>query len=154
MRIIDNIHRLLGDDLKDTLTKGARLKIPKRAMSCAVPSLRATAPAWAAKKCAKAISVIFENGEFSFISPRPTSWPMCRDERIDPVLTLNQLRQVAAQSGARDIANVEIDVLLTFLLQFFNEKGLMEHLAFKGGTMLRKMVADAEALRAYAQSFG
>jgi hypothetical protein len=27
MRIIDNIHRLLGDDLKDTLTKGARLKV-------------------------------------------------------------------------------------------------------------------------------
>ena len=27
MRIIDNIHRLLGDDLKDTLTKGARVKV-------------------------------------------------------------------------------------------------------------------------------
>jgi predicted nucleotidyltransferase component of viral defense system len=56
------------------------------------------------------------------------------------VLTVNQLRQVAAQSGARDIANVEIDVLLTFLLQLFTEKGLMEHHAFKGGTMLRKMI--------------
>lgn len=55
------------------------------------------------------------------------------------MLTLNQLRQVAAQSGARDIANVEIDVLLSFLLQLFHEKGLMAHLAFKGGTMLRKM---------------
>jgi predicted nucleotidyltransferase component of viral defense system len=29
---------------------------------------------------------------------------------------------------------------LTYLLQLFTEKGLMEHLAFKGGTMLRKMV--------------
>ncbi len=56
------------------------------------------------------------------------------------MLTVNQLRQVAAQSGARDIANVEIDVLLTFLLQLFTEKGLMEHFAFKGGTMLRKMI--------------
>ena len=56
------------------------------------------------------------------------------------MLTVNQLRQVAARSGARDIANVEIDVLLTYLLQLFTEKGLMEHLAFKGGTMLRKMV--------------
>jgi predicted nucleotidyltransferase component of viral defense system len=56
------------------------------------------------------------------------------------VLTLQQLRQVAAQSGARDIANVEIDVVLTFLLQLFAEKGLMDHLAFKGGTMLRKMI--------------
>ena len=56
------------------------------------------------------------------------------------MLTINQLRQVAARSGARDIANVEIDVLLTYLLQLFTEKGLVEHLAFKGGTMLRKMV--------------
>jgi hypothetical protein len=30
------------------------------------------------------------------------------------MLTINQLRQVAARSGARDIANVEIDVLLTY----------------------------------------
>jgi predicted nucleotidyltransferase component of viral defense system len=56
------------------------------------------------------------------------------------MLTANQLRHSAARSGARDIANVEIDVILTFLLQLFHEKGLTEHLAFKGGTMLRKMV--------------
>jgi hypothetical protein len=56
------------------------------------------------------------------------------------MLTANQLRQVAARSGARDIANVETDVILTHLLQLFHEKGLMDHLAFKGGTMLRKMV--------------
>jgi predicted nucleotidyltransferase component of viral defense system len=56
------------------------------------------------------------------------------------MLTANQLRQCAARSGARDIANVEIDVILTYLLQLFHEKGLTEHLAFKGGTMLRKMV--------------
>lgn len=56
------------------------------------------------------------------------------------MLTANQLRQVAARSGARDIANVEIDVILTYLLQLFHEKGLTDHLAFKGGTMLRKMV--------------
>lgn len=56
------------------------------------------------------------------------------------MLTANDLRKVAARSGARDIGNVEIDVLLTHLLQLFSEKGLTEHLAFKGGTMLRKMV--------------
>lgn len=56
------------------------------------------------------------------------------------MLTANQLRQSAVRSGARDIANVEIDVILTYLLQLFYEKGLTEHLAFKGGTMLRKMV--------------
>jgi len=56
------------------------------------------------------------------------------------MLTTAQLRQVAARSGARDIANIEIDVILTHLLQLLSEHGLMEHLAFKGGTMLRKMI--------------
>ena len=27
MKVIDNIHRLLGDDMKETLAKGARLKV-------------------------------------------------------------------------------------------------------------------------------
>jgi hypothetical protein len=56
------------------------------------------------------------------------------------MLTANQLRQVAARSGARDIGNVEIDVILTYLLQLFAEKGITAHVAFKGGTMLRKIV--------------
>src|SRR5580698_3446022 len=56
------------------------------------------------------------------------------------MLTANDLRKVAARSGARDIGNVEIDVILTHLLELFMEKGVMDHLAFKGGTMLRKMV--------------
>ena len=56
------------------------------------------------------------------------------------MLTTQQLRQSAAQSGVRDIGNIEIDVLLTHLLQLFHEEGLTEHLAFKGGTFLRKMV--------------
>jgi len=56
------------------------------------------------------------------------------------MLTTRQLRQVAARSGARDISNVEIDVILTVLLQLLHDYGLTEHLAFKGGTMLRKMM--------------
>lgn len=56
------------------------------------------------------------------------------------MLNTAQLRQVAARSGARDIANVEIDVILTHLLQLLHERGVTEHLAFKGGTMLRKMI--------------
>lgn len=56
------------------------------------------------------------------------------------MLTTLQLRQTAALSGARDIGVIEIDVGLTHLLQLFHEKGLTEHLAFKGGTFLRKMV--------------
>lgn len=56
------------------------------------------------------------------------------------MLSANDLRKIAARSGARDIGNVEIDVVLTFLLQLFTQKGIMDHVAFKGGTMLRKMV--------------
>ncbi|TIT84988.1 MAG: nucleotidyl transferase AbiEii/AbiGii toxin family protein, partial [Mesorhizobium sp.] len=56
------------------------------------------------------------------------------------MLSTNDLRKVAARSGARDIGNVEIDVILTYLLQLFTEKGITDHVAFKGGTMLRKMV--------------
>jgi predicted nucleotidyltransferase component of viral defense system len=56
------------------------------------------------------------------------------------MLTLNELRRVAARSGARDIGKVEIDVILTHLLQLFTDTGITEHVAFKGGTMLRKMV--------------
>jgi predicted nucleotidyltransferase component of viral defense system len=56
------------------------------------------------------------------------------------VITTNELRRIATRSGARQIRNVEIDVILTLLLQMFYERGLLEHLAFKGGTMLRKMV--------------
>jgi predicted nucleotidyltransferase component of viral defense system len=56
------------------------------------------------------------------------------------MLTTAQLRQVAARSGARDMGNVEIDVILTYLLQLLHERGVTEHLAFKGGTMLRKII--------------
>lgn len=56
------------------------------------------------------------------------------------MLSVNDLRKVAARSGARDISNVEIDVILTYLLQLFTEKGITGHVAFKGRTMLRKMV--------------
>ena len=56
------------------------------------------------------------------------------------MITTSEMRRIATRSGARSIRNVEIDVILTYLLQLFHESGLLEHLAFKGGTMLRKMV--------------
>lgn len=56
------------------------------------------------------------------------------------MLTIEQIRRIAQQSGARDITKVETDIVLTFLLQLFHEKGITEHIAFKGGTMLRKMI--------------
>jgi predicted nucleotidyltransferase component of viral defense system len=56
------------------------------------------------------------------------------------VLTIEQIRKVAQQSGARDISKVETDIILTFLLQLFIEKQVTNHVAFKGGTMMRKMI--------------
>jgi hypothetical protein len=53
--------------------------------------------------------------------------------------SVNDLRKVAPRSGARDIGNVEIDVILSYLLQLFTEKRITDHVAFKGGTLLRKM---------------
>ncbi len=55
------------------------------------------------------------------------------------MITTSELRRIANRSGARSIQNVEIDIILTYLLHLFHERGLLEHLAFKGGTMLRKM---------------
>lgn len=49
------------------------------------------------------------------------------------MLSVSNLRKVAARSGARDIGNVEVDVILTYLLQLFSDKGITAHLAFKGG---------------------
>jgi predicted nucleotidyltransferase component of viral defense system len=56
------------------------------------------------------------------------------------MLTIEQIRRIAQQSGARDINKVETDIVLTYLLQLFHEKTITEHIAFKGGTMLRKMI--------------
>jgi predicted nucleotidyltransferase component of viral defense system len=56
------------------------------------------------------------------------------------MLTVEEIRRIAQQSGARDISKVETDIILTYLLQVFHEKGITEHVAFKGGTMLRKMI--------------
>src|SRR5712671_5611129 len=56
------------------------------------------------------------------------------------MLTIEQIRRAAQQSGARDISKVETDIVLTFLLQLFHEREITGHVAFKGGTMLRKMI--------------
>ena len=57
-------------------------------------------------------------------------------ERPPLMLTTSQLRQSAALSGVRDIGSIEIDVVLTHLLQLFHDHRLTGHLAFKGGTFL------------------
>ncbi|WP_374312876.1 nucleotidyl transferase AbiEii/AbiGii toxin family protein [Dongia sp.] len=56
------------------------------------------------------------------------------------MITETNLRKLPGHTGARSFENVATDVLLTYLLQLFEERGIAKYLAFKGGTMLRKMV--------------
>lgn len=55
------------------------------------------------------------------------------------MLTQPQVQRYAVESGLRDIMIAEKEVVLTFLLQLLSERGILERLAFKGGTCLRKM---------------
>ncbi len=55
------------------------------------------------------------------------------------MLTQAQVQRYAVESGLRDIMIAEKEVVLTFLLQLFSERCLLDRLAFKGGTCLRKM---------------
>jgi len=55
------------------------------------------------------------------------------------MLTQTQVRRYSAQSGFRDMMIAEKEVVLTFLLQVLSECGILDRLAFKGGTCLRKM---------------
>ena len=55
------------------------------------------------------------------------------------MLTQAQVQRYAVESGLRDIMIAEKEVVLTFLLQLFSERGVLDRLAFKGGTCLRKM---------------
>ncbi len=55
------------------------------------------------------------------------------------MLTRAQVQRYAADSGLRDMMIAEKEVVLTFLLQLFTERGILDRLAFKGGTCLRKM---------------
>ena len=45
------------------------------------------------------------------------------------MITTSELRRIANRSGARQIRNVEIDIVLSLLLQLFHERGLLAHLA-------------------------
>jgi len=50
-----------------------------------------------------------------------------------------QVQRYSIESGLRDIMIAEKEVVLTFLLQLLSEHGILDRLAFKGGTCLRKM---------------
>ena len=60
------------------------------------------------------------------------------------MLTKPQVQRYAAESGLRDIMIAEKEIVLTFLLQLLSERGLLDRLAFKGGTCLRKMIIGSQ----------
>jgi predicted nucleotidyltransferase component of viral defense system len=60
------------------------------------------------------------------------------------LLTQTEVRRYSAQSGLREIMIAEKEVVLTFLLQLLREQGILDRLAFKGGTSLRKMFVGAK----------
>lgn len=55
------------------------------------------------------------------------------------MLTQPKVQRYASRSGLRDIMIAEKEIVLTYVLQLFGEAGLLDKLAFKGGTCLRKM---------------
>jgi len=55
------------------------------------------------------------------------------------MLTQAQVQRFSMESGLRDIMIAEKEVVLTFLLQLLSERGILDRMAFKGGTCLRKM---------------
>jgi hypothetical protein len=60
------------------------------------------------------------------------------------MLTQPQVQRYSTESGLRDIMIAEKEVVLTFLLQLLSERGILDMLAFKGGTCLRKMFIGSQ----------
>jgi predicted nucleotidyltransferase component of viral defense system len=60
------------------------------------------------------------------------------------MLTQPQVQRYAVESGLRDIMIAEKEVVLTFLLELLAERGILNRLAFKGGTCLRKMFVGSQ----------
>ena len=60
------------------------------------------------------------------------------------MLTRPEVQRYAVESGLRDIMIAEKEVILTFLLQLLSERGILDRLAFKGGTCLRKMFIGSQ----------
>jgi predicted nucleotidyltransferase component of viral defense system len=55
------------------------------------------------------------------------------------MLTQAQVQRYANESGLRDIMIAEKEIVLTYLIQLLSDRGILDRLAFKGGTCLRKM---------------
>ena len=55
------------------------------------------------------------------------------------MLARPQVQRYSAEAGLRNIMIAENEIVLTYLLQLMAERGILDKLAFKGGTCLRKM---------------
>lgn len=55
------------------------------------------------------------------------------------MITQPNVRRYAHQSGLRDMMIAEKEIILTYAIQLFAERGILDKLAFKGGTCLRKI---------------
>jgi predicted nucleotidyltransferase component of viral defense system len=60
------------------------------------------------------------------------------------MLTQPQVQRYSTESGLRDIMIAEKEVVLTFLLQLLSERGILQRLAFKDGTCLRKILVGSQ----------
>jgi Nucleotidyl transferase AbiEii toxin, Type IV TA system len=60
------------------------------------------------------------------------------------MLTQPQVQRYSNESGLRDIMIAEKEVVLTLLLQLLSERGILQRLAFKGGTCLRKIFVGSQ----------
>src|SRR5208283_3822091 len=60
------------------------------------------------------------------------------------MLTQPQVQRYSVECGLRDLMIAEKEVVLTFLLQLLSERGILDRLAFKGGTCLRKMFVGSQ----------
>ena len=69
------------------------------------------------------------------------------------MLTQPQVQRYSTESGLRDIMIAEKEVVLTFLLQLLSERGILDRLAFKGGTCLRKMFIGSRGTIFYRSRF-
>jgi len=51
------------------------------------------------------------------------------------------LGRIINSSGVEDPSIVRLDVISVYLLQAFNDAGMLDHMCFKGGNSLRKIFA-------------
>jgi predicted nucleotidyltransferase component of viral defense system len=60
------------------------------------------------------------------------------------LLTEQEVRRYAHQSGIDDLMIAERDIVLTYALQRLHQIGFMAQIAFKGGTCIRKMIIGSQ----------